>query len=97
MDGIKGADISSQGKTALTANARKGFPTLSRKSQTFNNVTRALSFIYLCSGFMGLVFVPLKVNAIVLKFLFLLKTVCISRVGDQTHHISSVAFKTSNW
>ena len=54
MDGIKGADISSQGKTALTANARKGFPTLSRKSQTFNNVTRALSFIYLFKRHLGI-------------------------------------------
>ena len=54
MDGIKGADISSQGKTALTAFARKGFPTLSRKSQTFNNVTRALSFIYLFKRHLGI-------------------------------------------
>lgn len=53
--------------------------------------------IYLCSGFMGPVIVPLTVTAIVLKFLFLLKTVCISRVGGQTRRISSVAFKTSNW
>lgn len=42
VDGIKVADISSQGKTTLIVYTRLGFPTSSRKSQTFTKFSLTL-------------------------------------------------------